>query len=384
MPVHPPGYPGVISWLVTGALRDWRGLTAALIAAWFNLPIAIFTGGTGLVLGGIAGYVGGTVGGGYLGVEYVGDVPVLDAMLDSFLLHSGGIVGMLAGALLGAVGGFLGGILLPWALIFSEDPASGIGLILAQLLTALLCGVLYTGYRVAGETWLLKLAGARRPSRRERELIEPILRDCGARLGLAHLPKLLIDDSREPNAYAGARHIVVNRGLLDEFNYEPEPLAGMLCHELTHWRNADAVSSMFIRGVALPLYLSYIVVDAMMRTFRHPVIRFALWLVFWPLLVCVRHVVVPAQAVGSRLAEHTADQGAVYAGHRQGLRRVLARLGRTFDGARNGWDLSVCASHPPNELRLERIEEPGVSYPLPDVEEAAWCSGVDTARAMPR
>src|SRR6185437_13394945 len=77
-------------------------------------------------------------------------------------------------------------------------------------------------------------------------------------------------------------------------------------------------------------------------------------------------VAAPSAAAGLRTAEYRADQAAVLAGHRQGLRRVLSRSRQTFDGARNGWEASMCASHPPNELRLERLEEPGVSYPLPD------------------
>ncbi len=164
---------------------------------------------------------------------------------------------------------------------------------------------------------------------------------------------------------------MVNRGLLDEFNYEPEPIAAILCHELTHWRNADAVSSLFVRGLALPLYLGYAAVTWLQRMFRHPVISFILLLTAWPLLFTIRYFVMPMQAAGSRAAEYLADQGAVQAGHLVGLRQTLSRFRQSFDGARNGWDSSVCATHPPNELRLERAELPGIDYPLPDPDAPA-------------
>jgi Zn-dependent protease with chaperone function len=177
-------------------------------------------------------------------------------------------------------------------------------------------------------------------------------------------------DDREPNAYAATRHIMVTRGFLDEFDYEREPLAGVLCHELTHWRNADAVSSHFIRGVALPLYITYNICSWLLQITRGTV-QFIVMLATWPVMVSIKYGVMPMQASGSRAAEYRADQGAIYAGYRQGLRQVLARFRGSFDGARNGWEESVLSTHPPSELRLEAIEEPGVEYPLPDADNPA-------------
>jgi Zn-dependent protease with chaperone function len=215
---RPPGYPTAVSWLLTGFFRNWRGLFAALIAAWFNLPLAVFLGGLGLVLGGIAGYVGGFSGGTAVGSEYIVDIPVAGTMLKSVLLQSGGILGALVGIAGGAVAGFVGGLILPWVLVAADNPGSAVGLMLAQVFVAVFVGLLYTIYSIAAEGWLLRIEGAREPSRRERELILPILVDCAARLGLGAHPRLLMDDSREVNAFAGARHIVVTRGFLDEFN----------------------------------------------------------------------------------------------------------------------------------------------------------------------
>lgn len=368
---RPPGYPNVGAWLVTGMFRDWRGLAGALLVSVFNVPIAFLFGGLGLVGGGIAGFVGGFGGAsGVPGMETLQDIPAVGTASEGFLFKAGGVVGLLAGMVLGGIGGFLYGLVLPWVVAF-EDPAGGLGLLLGQLFAAFLLGLLYSLYRIAAEGVMLRLAGARVPSRREQELLMPLLRESAERLKLGGYPKLLMDDAREPNAYCGARHIVVSRGLLDEFNYDPEPLTAVLCHELAHWRNADAVSSFFIRGMVLPYYLLYVAATWVMGRFSHPVVRLVLWAVAWPLLLSIRYVIMPLQAMGSRASEYSADQGAVAAGHRQGLRRVLSRFRATFDGARNGWDASVCATHPPNELRLERIEEPGVSYPLPDPDAPA-------------
>ncbi|HEX6683755.1 MAG TPA: M48 family metalloprotease [Candidatus Limnocylindrales bacterium] len=373
---RPPGFPNAGSWLVTGMFRDWRGLLGAILVSVFNIPLAFLFGGIGAVLGGLSGFLGifvsavdpGATGG--PGFETLQDFPIVGTAMQTFLFKAGGPVGLFVGIVLGGLGGFLFGLLLPW-FVAADDPGVAIGLFLGQLFGAFFLGLLYTIYRVAAEGATLRIAGVRQPSRRESELLLPLLRESAERLRLNGYPRLLIDDSREPNAYCGARHIIVNRGLLDEFNYDPEPLSAVLAHELTHWRNADSISSFFIRGMVLPYYLLYIAVTWAIERFRHPVIQFFLWAIAWPLMMTIRYVIMPLQGMGSREAEFAADHGAVEAGHRVGLRRALSRFRTSFDGARNGWDLSVCATHPPNELRLERIEEPGVNYPLPDPDAPA-------------
>ena len=373
---RPPGFPNLGAWLITGMFRDGRAIAGALLVSVFNIPIAFLFAGLGLVGGGIAGFLGGIAGAtdpgqlGMPGSTTLQDIPIVGPATESVLFRSGGVVSLLAGMVLGCFGGFLYGLVLPWAIAF-EDPASGFGLLIGQFFAAFLLGVLYTLYRIAAEGWSLRLAGARQASRRESELLSPLLNEAAARLRLGAYPRILIQDSKEPHAYCGARHIVVHGGLLDEFNYDPEPLSAVLCHQLAHWRNADAVSGFFVRGMVLPYYLIYVAVKMGMGAFKHPLVRLALWLVAWPLLLSVRLVIMPLQAPGRRSAEFAADQAAVAAGHRQGLRRVLSRLQTTFDGARNGWDATVCATHPATETRLDRLEEHGTDYPLPDPDAPA-------------
>jgi Zn-dependent protease with chaperone function len=123
--------------------------------------------------------------------------------------------------------------------------------------------------------------------------------------------------------------------------------------------------------VALPLYLVQAGGGWLAVRARNSVLRFLVWLVFWPVFVTVQYFVVPMQAADSRKAEYRADEGSVLAGHRAGMRRVLAHFRRSFEGGRNGWVAAICASHPPNELRLERLEEPGRDYSLPDQDAPA-------------
>lgn len=357
---RPAGYSSTGWWLVAGMGRDWRSTVAALIGGWFGLPIAIALGVALAVVGGITGLIGGAVAAG----EALEDVPIVGEVMAEFSTLGGGGLGALAGIVLGLLVGLTGGLALPWLANYLEDPVVTLVVVLLNVVVGLVVGALYTVYGVVFEPWRLRLAGARRMSRREEEYLMPILRECGLRLGLPNLPRLLIDDGRVPNAFAHTRHIVVQRGLLMEFDYDPAPIAGVLSHELVHWRNADAVAGLFVRGVALPLYLAHSAATLILRIFDNSIVRFLALAVAWPVLASVRYFVVPLQSAQARRAEYRADQGAVLTGQRDGLRLVLGRLQRGFDGNRNGWDEAICAAHPPTELRLEELERVGEDYPL--------------------
>jgi Zn-dependent protease with chaperone function len=363
---RPPGYPNPFVWLRSGIMRDWRGPLGALVSTWLYLPLAFLTAGYGAVVLGVGGLLVGGLGLKSQIPDQLHSLPIVGSALDSFLARSGGIFVGLLGFALGALVGFIAGLVLPWA-DAADDPLGRFGALIGILVSAVLLGIGYTLYRVVLERWLLHIGGARRLSRRESELVMPVLHRCAQRLGLPTVPALLIHDDPEPNAHAYTRHIVVNKGLLDEFDYDTGPVGAVIAHELVHWRNGDAVTSAFVRGIALPLYLLYAFATWLNRVFPHPIIRFLVWYTFWPILVTVKYVVMPLQAMDTRQAEFRADQGSVLTGNRAGMRRVLSRF-RSFEGGRNGWEEAVCATHPPNELRLERLEAPGGRYPLPDEE----------------
>lgn len=364
---RPAAFTSMWWWLVAGMVRDWRGTIAAIFTAWFGVPAAIGLAVLAALSLGTVGYFGAAG----ASADATSDVPVWGDVLNNVALHLGGGLGALSGFVVGILIGGAVGLLLPWASLYNEDPVVAVLVVLLQVVLALLVGVGYLLYAVALEPLRLRVGGARRLSRREEEFLLPLLQESARRLGLANVPMLLIDDTREANALAYTRHIVVSRGLLDEFDYDESVLAGLLSHELTHWHNADGMARLFIRGVALPLYLPYAAASWVLRTFQNSIIRFIAGIVAWPIAAAVRFVVMPMQSAGTRDAEYRADRGAVLAGYRDPLRIALERFRRSFDGARNGWDAAVCATHPPNELRLEAVEEPGRRYPLPTARRKA-------------
>ncbi|GAB3848862.1 hypothetical protein GCM10029963_32380 [Micromonospora andamanensis] len=348
---RPPGYPNAIVWLRVGILRDWRGVLGSFIAAWFYVPVALFTA---VVLAVVAGLTLAFTGGGMfadLVPDEVRDAPIIGRLVSSFLEQSGGAIGAFVGAALA----FLVGLLMVPVLRFNGAD-SGVSL-LAQLVgiaaAAILVGVLYTLYRVLFEHRLLRVSGARELSRREKELVMPILHECAERLGLPGVPRLLVeDDPVSTNARTYARHIVVTTGLLAD---PQDEIAALLSHELVHWRTGDEITSAFVRGVGLPLVLVHAVPTWLMRKFPHPATNMFVFVFFWPVLLTMKYLVQPLHRADVRAAEYRADLGAVMTGHTEGLRAVLERR-KSFESGRSGWDEAVCAEHPPNELRLERLE----------------------------
>jgi Zn-dependent protease with chaperone function len=312
------------------------------------------------IVAGLAGALGGTAAAG----DLLQRVPVFGDVLSHFAARTGGGLGALVGVFVGAIGGGIGGLALPWLFDYVDDPFITVVVVLLNIVFGVVFGVAYTVYGIVFEPFRMRLSGARPMSRREAKFLLPLLYECAERLGLPNVPRLLVDDSQDANALAYTRHIVVRQGLLEAFGYDREAIAGVLSHELTHWQNADGVARLLVKGVALPLYLAHTAATWVIRVFDNAIIRFFAVAVAWPILISVRYFVVPMQAASARAAEYRADQGAVRAGHLTGIRTVLEELKGTFDGSRNGWDAAICASHPPIEHRLERLERSGVNYSL--------------------
>jgi len=368
---RPTNFPSALVWLRTGILRNLRGTIAALIAAWFYVPAALASAALLAIASGVVAYFYSGFAGDRSLPSQIRDVPLLGDAMQNLLLRSGGVEAAVIGVLIGGLLGFLVGLIWVFLGPFQHGLLDGVATVLGAIVVGIVVGLLYTVYRVVFERRILAVTGARRLSRREAEFLVPLVADAAGRLGLGNYPAVLIDDAREPNAFAHTRHIVVNQGLLEEFGYEREPIGAVLAHELVHWRNGDAISAAFVRGCALPLYLVQAGGGWLAARARNSVLRFLVWLAFWPVFVTVRYFVAPMQAADSRNAEYRADEGSVLAGHRAGMRQVLAHFRRSFEGGRNGWVAAMCASHPPNELRLEALEEPGRDYPLPDQDAPA-------------
>lgn len=375
LPVAVPGHtargPGWRSWVRATVGRNVPGTLAGIVGAWFAVPMVLLMGGVGAVVGGIAGVVSGTV----IGTSmleridvllgYVFPLPVsAGELLPTAAAQIGGVLGGLLGMVSGALTLAIMTAAYPWQQLYAGDPLWPVAVFIGQVLVALLVGGLYVWWSTVTEQVRLYVGGARRLSRREADWLLPILTEAGQRLGLTGLPRLLVDDRREPNAAAGIRHIVINAGLLEQLEYDREQIAGVLAHELAHWRDGDAIAMTWAKGVALPLYLAYELADRMVRAARIRPLQVLVRILFWSVLVTGNHLVLPAQARLWRGQEYRADAAAAAAGYAPGLRQALTYLRSSFDGQRSGWDRTLLASHPPNELRLERLEDTGRVYPI--------------------
>lgn len=359
VPEHRLGY-----WLLVVPWRSWFGTLVGLFAAWFNLPFIIFMAGLGAVIGGLGGTIAGPGGISrlYALLTWVLPLPVqVEDLLPSAALQVGGLVGGILGAGTGAAQMAWTTWYEFWNMLYQIDPSRPASIALGQIVTAVVVALGYTSYSVLLEGWRLRVAGVRPPSRREAELLAPLVQQAAARMGCRSVPLLRIDDDRRPNARAGARHLVVNRGLLEYLRYDESALAGAIAHEVAHYKHGDAITTAWSKGIALPLYLVHeLATRAQGRRLSLLVI-----IVLWSVTVTVNFVVMPAHAAGARRRERAADNAAKAAGYGEGLYRALSMLGHGFDGARSGWERSILNSHPATELRLNRLEGTGGPYRLP-------------------
>lgn len=324
----------------------------------------------GAVVGGIAGLFSGTAfGEGVVSrlsiwTDWILPLPVgVGELVPTAAWQIGGIIGAAWGAFNGALQ--LGWIAFawPWQALYQGDPAWPVMLIVGQVVTAFFVGAAYTAWSIGWESWRLRRMGARRLSRREREWLMPIVEEAATRMRLQGLPRVMVTDSREVNAFAMTRHVVVHKGLLTHLGYQREAVGAVIAHELAHWRYGDTVGSAFVKGTALPLYLGY----ALALKIEQIPFRPLAWMLaplMWGVKVCVRYIVAPVVAAISRRNELRADRLAMAAGYGPGLRQVLEGFAESFDGAVDGWDEVILRSHPYTEMRLEALEADGGEYPL--------------------
>lgn len=371
---RPRTYPGILRWVGAGVFRNWRGVVTSIICGWFQIPFAVILATMGAILGGITGAVSGTAyGPGIVDrlnvfTKWIFPLP-LDGGVGDLVPVAALQIGMTIGALWGAFTGAiqLGWIALyyPWAALGAGDPAWPVQVFLGQVIMALFTGTLYTVWSIATEGWRLRLKGARRLSRREEAWLRPILEECAAKMRLGGIPILRVTDSREVNAYAVTRHIVIHRGLLEHLSYDRDMVAGVIAHELAHWAHGDGVSRLFVKGVGLPLYLMYQLAYYLLKaSARVRPMQWLLRILLWGVTTTTRFFVGPANYRAWRREEEDADARAKAAGYGDGLRNALALFAESFDGGADGWDEVMMRSHPPNELRMGDLEEEGKTYPL--------------------
>jgi Zn-dependent protease with chaperone function len=330
-------------WMVYAAKRQQPAIIGALIAAWTGLPFALWAAVAGMVFGALAGLIG--------------------------LSAIGGILGPLANnqgvSLLGAAAGAVAGLVLGFALIYFYLVTHPLQLVGALVSGAIISAIVLV-VMVRAERWLLELRGYRKPSRRERARLDPLLQEAGQRLGLEIVPGLWISDSLKPGAWSHMRAIVVTRGLLGDYDASEKPpqpdlddtaLAAILVHELRHWAAGDALGLAMVSACFYPFVL---VVNAIswVRE-RAEWAGIILWAFFWPVWIASRFVIAPLMARASRKAEYEADASAAFLGddYRLGLRRALDDLS-AWERPRTGWEDVIAATHPAIEHRMERLEAP--------------------------
>ncbi|MFB9236568.1 M48 family metalloprotease [Plantactinospora siamensis] len=361
-----------LATLVRGTVgRNVPATLVGIVAGWFNVPLVVLLGAVGALFGGLAGALSGTVAGpGMLRridtmLTWVIPLPIsARELLPTAAAQLGGIIGGILGALNGATTLAWIAAVWPWEALYANDPIWPWTLAVGQVVTALVVGALYVAYSMATERMWWRLAGARRPSRREAAWLLPILAEVTGRLGLRSMPQLLVRDHPTPNAAAGHRYVVVHTGLLDHVSYDRRQVAAVLAHEVGHWVGGDALARAWSLGVTLPLYLLSELGYQLLKREKLRTLHFALRVLLWPIRITAEYLVIPLQVGTFREAEFRADAVAARAGYADPLRVVLAGIAGTFDEPRTGWEEVVYAGHPPIELRLERLERPGHRYPV--------------------
>lgn len=344
-PMAPPGFQVPLAWVWQGIRRMDAPIIGALIAAWTGLPFAMWLAAVGFFVGGILGFIGVTAHSSSLGI--------FGTVVGS---PGGGLFGAALGAVLGTAGGFL---LIYYFL--ATHPLQLIG----ALIGGTLASVVIFWVMVTAEPYLMHVRGYRKPSRRERAKIDPLLLEVGAAMGLDFVPDYWINESKKPGAWMHLQSFVITRGILGDYDASENPptpdlddasIAAIIAHELTHWERADVVGLTMIAACFFPFVV--IVNGIQWIRLRAEWTGLILWCFFWPIWVCNRLVIVPLIGYTSRLYEFQADARAASLGdkYRLGLRRALKEL-EIWERPRTGWEEVLAATHPPIELRLEALEE---------------------------
>ncbi len=366
------------AWVAWAAPRNLRGTITGIVCAWFNVPFVILMGAFGALIGGVSGVVSGTfVGNGVLArinrlLEWVFPLPVkAEELLPTAALQIGGILGGLLGAVNGAWKLGWWAAVWPWELLFDGDPLWPFTLAIGQVVTALVVGVLWVGWEAATDPVKCRLMGGRRMSRREREWMQPLVDEVAARLGIKHPPVVLMNDHRVWRANTGIRRIMIYRGMLEQLEYQPEPIKAVLAHEMAHWKHGDPVARAWLKGVSWPIYLLYTLSAVLHNASRYRPLQLLFRILLWSVNVTVEKIMQPMCAQNFREMEYRADAAVQAAGYGPGMRTVLTVSRESWEAGRSGWARVFAATHPYNELRLERLEEPGKRYGMEELDSAA-------------
>lgn len=378
----PAAWRSPLGWVRGLWHRNFWSSTAAFVAAWMGLPMAVLAGGLGGITGGIAGGFSGAM------LEkpaldkldllyrYALPIPVDEPYPGQVVLLAvqdlvpelGWQVGGMLGAIIGAAAG--AGLMawdafwFPWIQLWKSDPTWPFSVFFGNLAAACVLAGLYTAVKVAAERRFLP--ESRSPSRREREHLAPLLAEvCVNRLGLhPSRPGLLMaddeDDTTVPTVTAHARHIVVSTNLLTA---EPDRALAILTHAVATWREGWPLARHWADGLACPLLLLYFAARRVLDAQRVKPVAFLLRLILWPVLVTVRFGLAPARRWWHRRRVHEADRIVFAAGLGDAWRDHLATTPARPRPANTSWT-ELTTVDPRRELRLDKLEAPGCVYPV--------------------
>jgi len=219
---------------------------------------------------------------------------------------------------------------------------------------------------------LTPLFGARRPSRDERDLIEPLWRQIAQ---ANHLPAdryiLRVLPLDELNAFACGGHLVVVTTFA--INVLPQrELAGVLAHELSHHLGMHTVALTIRHWWSLPVVLlarigffleqvARMATDALASESSLPaavgrVVAALLTVLSWPFVAALYLADSAGNVVGHR-SEFQADRRVVRMVYGRNLSAALRRVISVGGSHRAvGWRQRIAATHPPARTRVARID----------------------------
>jgi Zn-dependent protease with chaperone function len=219
---------------------------------------------------------------------------------------------------------------------------------------------------------LTPLFGARKPTRHELLVIEPLWRRLARMNDLpAERYILRVLPLDELNAFACGGHLVVVTTFAIEELPEHE-LAGVLAHELSHHLGMHTVALTIRHWLSLPVvvlarigfWLENVATAATnafasnspVMTALGRIVAALLTVLSWPFLAALY----AADAVGNVVghgSEFQADRRAVRMGYGRNLAAALRRVVALGGGRRSvGWRERLAATHPPARTRVARIE----------------------------
>jgi len=194
--------------------------------------------------------------------------------------------------------------------------------------------------------------------------------------GMDTMPEVGIYESPEVNAFAtgptkNRALVACSTGLLNTMS--DDEVDGVLGHEITHITNGDMVTMTLIQGVvnAFVMFLARIIaalVSATVDERMRYMVRFAVTIVLEIALSFLGMMVV---AYFSRRREFRADAGGAKLAGRDKMIRALEKLRRTYEindpnaaqsvqtlkiSGKQGGLMALLATHPPLELRIERLQ----------------------------